>query len=87
MVGPGFLLAFAKGKLGTTVTWIGGTITVELHGVRVVVKESIVLDILEDLTRIDKRVVLKVRSYNVTAFSIASQNEATFRFTHRYDST
>ena len=47
----GFKLAFAKGQLNREVTWIGGTITAEAEGVRAVVKESIIEDILEDLGR------------------------------------
>ena len=48
----GFKLAFAKGQMGKTVTWIGGALTIEATGVRAVVKQAIVDDILEDLKRI-----------------------------------
>jgi len=47
----GFKLAFAKGQLNRKVTRIGGAITAETDGVKAVVKESIIEDILEDLTR------------------------------------
>ena len=50
----GFGLAFAKGQLNTEVTWIGGTITAEPDGVRAVVKESIIQDILDDLREFGK---------------------------------
>ena len=47
----GFQLAFAKGQLDKTVTWIGGTLKCEPWGVRPTVKESIVSDICDDLKR------------------------------------
>ena len=47
----GFKLAFAKGQLAKEVTWIGGTLIVEVHGVRVVAKQSIIDDIIDTLTR------------------------------------
>ena len=45
----GFKLAFSKGQHGTQVTWIGGTLWIERHGVRAFVKQSIVEDIQEML--------------------------------------
>ena len=54
----GFKLAFAKGQLAKGVTWIGGILTVEEHGVRAVVKQSIIDDIIEMLIRfVDLNVV------------------------------
>ena len=47
----GFKLAFAKGQLGRTVTWIGGTLTIDAKGVTARVKDSITEDILCDLIR------------------------------------
>ena len=47
----GFQLAFAKGQLGKTVTWIGGTLQCETWGVLATVKESIINDICDDLKR------------------------------------
>ena len=47
----GFTLALAKGQLSRTVTWIGGTLTIDVKGVAARVKESIVEDILCDLAR------------------------------------
>ena len=44
-------LAYLKGQLGRTVSWIGGTIACEPRGIRVRVKESITSDIVSDLTR------------------------------------
>ena len=41
-----------KGKLEDSVTWIGATLTAESDGVRAKIKESIVSDICDDLTRI-----------------------------------
>ena len=48
----GFQLAFAKGQLSQTVTWIGGTLRCEQWGVHATVKESIVSDICADLKRL-----------------------------------
>ena len=45
----GFKLAFAKGQINRSVTWIGGTLTVMPHGVHAEIKESIVTDILADI--------------------------------------
>ena len=45
----GFKLAFSKDQHGTQVTWIGGTLWIEKHGVRAFVKQSIVEDIQEML--------------------------------------
>ncbi len=47
----GFDLAFAKGQLGKTVTWIGGTLQCEPWGVKATVKEAIVADICDALKR------------------------------------
>ena len=57
----GFKLAFPTGQLSTTVTWIGGTFTAEAEGVRVVVKESIIQDILDDLHRFSNLNVISVK--------------------------
>ena len=48
-VAIGFELAFAKGQLGKQITWIGGTLRIETHGVRAFVKRSIIDDIQETL--------------------------------------
>ena len=45
----GFKLAFTKGQMGVTVTWIGITITIEKDGIRAKVKQAIIDDILIDL--------------------------------------
>ena len=47
-----FGFAYPKGQLEDSVTWIGGTITVEVDGVRAKIKEPIVSDICDDLHRI-----------------------------------
>ena len=47
----GFKLAFVKGQLGQTVTWIGGTLHSEQWGVKATVKEDIVKDICLVLRR------------------------------------
>ena len=47
----GFKLAFSKGQHGTQVTWIGGTLWIESHGVRAFVKQSIVEGIQEMLVQ------------------------------------
>jgi hypothetical protein len=44
-------LAYHKGQLGKTVTWIGGTLACESNGVRASVKEAIVQDVRADLKR------------------------------------
>ena len=49
LVSSWFQLAFAKGQLDKTVTWIGGTIACEPWGVKATVKEAIVSDICDDL--------------------------------------
>jgi hypothetical protein len=46
-----FKLAYQKGQLGTSVTWIGGTITAEPKGIRARVKDAIILDIKMHLER------------------------------------
>jgi hypothetical protein len=46
-----FKLAYHKGQLSTTVTWIGGTLTCESNGVRAAVKEAIVQDVKADLQK------------------------------------
>ena len=61
----GFGLAFAKGQLNTEVTWIGGTITAEPGGVRAVVKESIIQDILDDLREFGKLNIPKKRLHSL----------------------
>ncbi len=48
----GFELAFAKGQLSKTVTWIGGTLKCEPWGILATVKEAIVSDICDDLKRV-----------------------------------
>ena len=58
----GFKLAYAKGQLDQVVTWIGGTITAEPDGIRAVVKESIIKDILIDLNDMSKLQVIPVKS-------------------------
>ena len=45
----GFKLAFRKGQLGVTVTWIGITVTIEQGGIRAKVKQAIIDDIMTDL--------------------------------------
>ena len=57
----GFKLAFQKGQLGTSVTWIGGTLTAEKDGVRAVVKASIIEDILDDLHRFSSLNVISIK--------------------------
>jgi len=47
----GFRLAYAKGQIGHTVTWIGGTIACEALGVRVRVKQTIIDEIKADLAK------------------------------------
>ena len=47
----GFRLAYAKGQVGHTVTWIGGTIACEALGVRVRVKQAIIDEIKADLAK------------------------------------
>ena len=46
----GFRLAYAKGQIGSKVTWIGGTMQCQATGILVTVKDSIIKDILMDLT-------------------------------------
>ena len=46
-----FGLAYPKGQLDKTVTWIGGTLTIDAKGVKAVVKASIIEGILVDLIR------------------------------------
>ena len=43
----GFKLAFSKGQQDKQVTWIGGTLSIEAQGVRAIVKQSIVDDIID----------------------------------------
>ena len=50
----GFKLAFRKGQLGATVTWIGITVTIEHNGVRARVKQAIIDDIMSDLAAFGK---------------------------------
>ena len=57
----GFKLAFPKGQLGTSVTWIGGTLTAEKSGVKAVVKASIIEDILDDLSKFSRLNVISVK--------------------------
>jgi len=57
----GFKLAFPKGQLGTSVTWIGGTLTAEKGGVKAVVKASIIEDIIDDLSRFGRLNVISVK--------------------------
>ena len=47
----GFKLAYAKGQLGSEITWIGGTLECQQHGVKATVKESILLDIRSGITK------------------------------------
>ena len=54
----GFQLAYSKGQQGPTVTWIGGTLTVEPEGVRAKVKQSIIDDICDDISRLTKSNVI-----------------------------
>ena len=46
----GFKLAYAKGQRGRIVTWIGGTFHINPGGLTATVKESIITDIVADLT-------------------------------------
>ena len=48
-------------QLSTQITWIGGALTAEAEGVRVVVKESIIQDILDDLHRFSSLNVISVK--------------------------
>ena len=45
----GFKLAFAKGQLGTKISWIGGPLWIKAHRVRAFVKQPIIDDIQETL--------------------------------------
>jgi hypothetical protein len=54
----GFKLAFRKGQLGVTVTWIGMTVTIEQGGIRARVKQAIIDDILADLDAFEKENVI-----------------------------
>ncbi len=47
----GFKLAYAKGQLGSEITWIGGTLKCQSHGIIATVKEAILLDIRSGLTK------------------------------------
>ena len=70
----GFGLAFAKGQLNTEVTWIGGTITAEPDGVRAVVKESIIQDILDDLREFGTlNIIPKKRLHSLSSESSITQ--------------
>lgn len=48
---PGFRLVYKKGQLGRKATLVDGTITCEMLGIRVSVKDTIVEDIKADLTK------------------------------------
>ena len=54
----GFKLAFTKGQMGTTITWVGATITIEEGGIRAKVKQSIIEDILVDLEKFKSQNVI-----------------------------
>ena len=54
----GFGLAYSKGQMDASVTWIGGTLTVEAEGVRAKVKQSIIDDICDDLNSLMKKNVI-----------------------------
>ena len=60
----GFGLAYAKGQLGSTVTWIGGTLKCESNGVRAWVKESIITNISDDLRRVSKQNIVSKQELN-----------------------
>ncbi len=53
-----FKLAYHKGQLAKTVTWIGGTLACEAAGVRASVKTAIVDDIKDDLRKFIKSNVI-----------------------------
>jgi len=57
----GFKLAFAKGQLNKTVSWIGGTLTMEPNGVMAALKDSLVSDIIIDLGKFAKLNVISVK--------------------------
>lgn len=48
----GFKLAFAKGQLGKKISWIGGALWIEPHGVRAFLNQSIMEDIQETLSQL-----------------------------------
>ena len=54
----GFKLAFRKGQLGITVTWIGITVTIEQGGIRAKVKQAIIDDVMTDLDTFSKKNVI-----------------------------
>ena len=62
----GFGLAYKKGQLGKSVTWIGGTLSVNADGIRGEVKAAIVEDIIAALEKFEGTNVLskkEVRSF------------------------
>ena len=62
----GFRLAYAKGQIDSKMAWIGGNIWCEPLGIRVMVKDAIVQDILLDLAKLLRGNVISAKDLQST---------------------